>query len=200
MSQFICALLTYSVICCSLAKSNEFVTSSEFVKKQSENKSLANIVRNKNSSKSYLNSVVSGNEKFDRLDKQSRASDQRSESKDKSTIFFWKLFFIPFELQVEFRIDVQVLVVADPNTVLIHRCDPIRTTVESLWKTIDIRLNSTNVYQSTGIFFFFFFLNAINLTKSSSLTSKEYPDTIGKLKDHQQEARKDQEVYFTKEV
>lgn len=200
MSQFICALLTYSVICCSLAKSNEFVTSSEFVKKQSENKSLANIVRNKNSSKSYLNSVVSGNEKFDRLDKQSRSSDQRSESKDKSTIFFWKLFFIPFELQVEFRIDVQVLVVADPNTVLIHRCDPIRTTVESLWKTIDIRLNSTNVYQSTGIFFFFFFLNAINLTKSSSLTSKEYPDTIGKLKDHQQEARKDQEVYFTKEV
>lgn len=200
MSQFICALLTYSVICCSLAKSNEFVTSSEFVKKQSENKSLANIVRNKNSSKSYLNSVVSGNEKFDRLDKQSRASDQRSESKDKSTIFFWKLFFIPFELQVEFRIDVQVLVVADPNTVLIHRCDPIRTTVESLWKTIDIRLNSTNVYQSTGIFFFFFFLNAINLTKSSSLTSKEYPDTVGKLKDHQQEARKDQEVYFTKEV
>lgn len=199
MSQFICALLTYSVICCSLAKSNEFVTSSEFVKKQSENKSLANIVRNKNSSKSYLNSVVSGNEKFDRLDKQSRASDQRSESKDKSTIFFWKLFFIPFELQVEFRIDVQVLVVADPNTVLIHRCDPIRTTVESLWKTIDIRLNSTNVYQSTGIFFFFF-LNAINLTKSSSLTSKEYPDTVGKLKDHQQEARKDQEVYFTKEV
>lgn len=156
MSQFICALLTYSVICCSLAKSNEFVTSSEFVKKQSENKSLANIVRNKNSSKSYLNSVVSGNEKFDRLDKQSRSSDQRSESKDKSTIFFWKLFFIPFELQVEFRIDVQVLVVADPNTVLIHRCDPIRTTVESLWKTIDIRLNSTNVYQSTGIFFFFF--------------------------------------------
>lgn len=200
MSQFICALLTYSVICCSLAKSNEFVTSSEFVKKQSENKSLANIVRNKNSSKSYLNSIVSGNEKFDRLDKQSRASDQRSESKDKSTIFFWKLFFIPFELQVEFRIDVQVLVVADPNTVLIHRCDPIRTTVESLWKTIDIRLNSTNVYQSTGIFFFFFFLNAINLTKSSSLTSKEYPDTVGKLKDHQQEARKDQEVYFTKEV
>lgn len=200
MSQFICALLTYSVICCSLAKSNEFVTSSEFVKKQSENKSLANIVRNKNSSKSYLNSVVSGNEKFDRLDKQSRASDQRSESKDKSTIFFWKLFFIPFELQVEFRIDVQVLVVADPNTVLIHRCDPIRTTVESLWKTIDIRLNSTNVYQSTGIFFFFFFLNAINLTKSSSLTSKEYPDTVGKLKDHQQEARKDPEVYFTKEV
>lgn len=200
MSQFICALLTYSVICCSLAKSNEFVTSSEFVKKQSENKSLANIVRNKNSSKSYLNSVVSGNEKFDRLDKQSRSSDQRSESKDKSTIFFWKLFFIPFELQVEFRIDVQVLVVADPNTVLIHRCDPIRTTVESLWKTIDIRLNSTNVYQSTGIFFFFFFLNAINLTKSSSLTSKEYPDTVGKLKDHQQEARKDQEVYFTKEV
>lgn len=199
MSQFICALLTYSVICCSLAKSNEFVTSSEFVKKQSENKSLANIVRNKNSSKSYLNSVVSGNEKFDRLDKQSRSSDQRSESKDKSTIFFWKLFFIPFELQVEFRIDVQVLVVADPNTVLIHRCDPIRTTVESLWKTIDIRLNSTNVYQSTGIFFFFF-LNAINLTKSSSLTSKEYPDTVGKLKDHQQEARKDQEVYFTKEV
>lgn len=199
MSQFICALLTYSVICCSLAKSNEFVTSSEFVKKQSENKSLANIVRNKNSSKSYLNSVVSGNEKFDRLDKQSRASDQRSESKDKSTIFFWKLFFIPFELQVEFRIDVQVLVVADPNTVLIHRCDPIRTTVESLWKTIDIRLNSTNVYQSTGIFFFFF-LNAINLTKSSSLMSKEYPDTVGKLKDHQQEARKDQEVYFTKEV
>lgn len=157
MSQFICALLTYSVICCSLAKSNEFVTSSEFVKKQSENKSLANIVRNKNSSKSYLNSVVSGNEKFDRLDKQSRASDQRSESKDKSTIFFWKLFFIPFELQVEFRIDVQVLVVTDPNTVLIHRCDPIRTTVESLWKTIDIRLNSTNVYQSTGIFFFFLF-------------------------------------------
>lgn len=200
MSQFICALLTYSVICCSLAKSNEFVTSSEFVKKQSENKSLANIVRNKNSSKSYLNSVVSGNEKFDRLDKQSRSSDQRSESKDKSTIFFWKLFFIPFELQVEFRIDVQVLVVADPNTVLIHRCDPIRTTVESLWKTIDIRLNSTNVYQSTGIFFFFFFLNAINLTKSSSLTSKEYPDTVGKLKDHQQEARKDPEVYFTKEV
>lgn len=200
MSQFICALLTYSVICCSLAKSNEFVTSSEFVKKQSENKSLANIVRNKNSSKSYLNSVVSGNEKFDRLDKQSRSSDQRSESKDKSTIFFWKLFFIPFELQVEFRIDVQVLVVADPNTVLIHRCDPIHTTVESLWKTIDIRLNSTNVYQSTGIFFFFFFLNAINLTKSSSLTSKEYPDTVGKLKDHQQEARKDPEVYFTKEV
>lgn len=151
-------------------------------------------------SRQALNSVVSGNEKFDRLDKQSRASDQRSESKDKSTIFFWKLFFIPFELQVEFRIDVQVLVVADPNTVLIHRCDPIRTTVESLWKTIDIRLNSTNVYQSTGIFFFFFFLNAINLTKSSSLTSKEYPDTVGKLKDHQQEARKDQEVYFTKEV
>ncbi|XP_006557904.3 uncharacterized protein LOC100576994 isoform X2 [Apis mellifera] len=84
MSQFICALLTYSVICCSLAKSNEFVTSSEFVKKQSENKSLANIVRNKNSSKSYLNSIVSGNEKFDRLDKQSRASDQRSESKGSS--------------------------------------------------------------------------------------------------------------------
>lgn len=128
-------------------------------------------------SRQALNSVVSGNEKFDRLDKQSRSSDQRSESKDKSTIFFWKLFFIPFELQVEFRIDVQVLVVADPNTVLIHRCDPIRTTVESLWKTIDIRLNSTNVYQST-----------------------EYPDTVGKLKDHQQEARKDQEVYFTKEV
>lgn len=89
MSQFICALLTYSVICCSLAKSNEFVTTSEFVKKQSENKLLANIVRNKNSSKlSYLNSVVSGNEKFDRSDKQSRASDQRleSESKDKSSI------------------------------------------------------------------------------------------------------------------
>ncbi|XP_028524922.1 uncharacterized protein LOC108002657 isoform X2 [Apis cerana] len=86
MSQFICALLTYSVICCSLAKSNEFVTTSEFVKKQSENKLLANIVRNKNSSKSYLNSVVSGNEKFDRLDKQSRASDQRlkSVSKDSS--------------------------------------------------------------------------------------------------------------------
>lgn len=85
-------------------------------------------------SRQALNSVVSGNEKFDRLDKQSRASDQRSESKDKSTIFFWKLFFIPFELQVEFRIDVQVLVVADPNTVLIHRCDPIRTTVESRTK------------------------------------------------------------------
>ncbi|XP_031773317.1 uncharacterized protein LOC100865798 [Apis florea] len=88
MSQFICALLTYSVICCSLAKSNEFVTTSEFVKKQSENKLLANIVRNKNSSKlSYLNSVVSGNEKFDRSDKQSRASDQRleSESKDNSS-------------------------------------------------------------------------------------------------------------------
>lgn len=83
-------------------------------------------------SRQALNSVVSGNEKFDRLDKQSRSSDQRSESKDKSTIFFWKLFFIPFELQVEFRIDVQVLVVADPNTVLIHRCDPIRTTVESV--------------------------------------------------------------------
>lgn len=158
MSQFICALLTYSVICCSLAKSNEFVTTSEFVKKQSENKLLANIVRNKNSSKSYLNNVVSGNEKFDRLDKQSRASDQRlkSVSKDKSSIFtFCKLFVITFESQVEFWIDVQILVVADPNTVLIHRCDPIRITVESLWKTIDIRLNSTNVYQSTGIFFLF---------------------------------------------
>lgn len=158
MSQFVCVLLTYTVICCSLAKSNEFVTTSEFVKKQSENKLLANIVRNKNSSKSYLNSVVSGNEKFDRLDKQSRASDQRleSESKDKSSIFtYWKLFFITFELQVEFWIDVQVLVVADPNTVLIHRCDPIHTTVESLWKTIDIQLNSTNVYQLIGIFFSF---------------------------------------------
>ncbi|XP_043791477.1 uncharacterized protein LOC122714308 isoform X1 [Apis laboriosa] len=85
MSQFVCVLLTYTVICCSLAKSNEFVTTSEFVKKQSENKLLANIVRNKNSSKSYLNSVVSGNEKFDRLDKQSRASDQRLESESKGS-------------------------------------------------------------------------------------------------------------------
>lgn len=59
---------------------------------------------------------------------------------------------------------MQVLVAADPNTVLIHRCDPTHTTVGSLWKTIDIQLNSTNVYQLIGIFFFFFF-NAVNLQK-----------------------------------
>lgn len=107
MSQFICALLTYSVICCSLAKSNEFVTTSEFVKKQSENKLLTNIVRNKNSSKSYLNNVVSGNEKFDRLDKQSRASDQRlkSVSKDKSSIFtFWKLLSSRLNRKLNFEL------------------------------------------------------------------------------------------------
>lgn len=36
--------------------------------------------------------------------------------------------------------------------------------------------------------------------ESASFIPKEYPDTAGKLKDHQQEAQEDPEVYFTKEV
>ena len=95
MSQrFVCALLTASVVCCTLAENNEFAAVSEFVKKQStEDKPSSNVVHGKNSSKtSHLNSIVpdgeqSGHEK-NMEHKHPRTTGHRleSDSRDKSSI------------------------------------------------------------------------------------------------------------------